>query len=138
MNIDQYLKKLNIEKKAPTLDYLNEIIASHQKTISFNNLAVFFRPGQILNLELGPLFDKVIVRGNGGYCFENNKVFYYLLKDLGFEVEAKAARVLYNNPGDVPRTHRTTIVRIGDGRYLADVGFGRDVPTSAIKIGTSE
>ena len=138
MNIDHYLNKLNLEKKSPSLEFLNQIISAHQKTISFNNLAVYFRPGQILNLDLGPLFEKVILKGEGGYCFENNKVFYYLLKELGFEVEAKAARVLYNNSGDVPRTHRTTIVRIEGERYLADVGFGRDVPPSAIKIGNSK
>lgn len=135
MNIDQYLKKINLKGKTPTLNFLNEIISAHQKTISFNNLSVFYRPGQILNLRLEALFEKVVLRGEGGYCFENNKVLFYLLKGLGFEVEAKAARVLYNNPGDVPRTHRMTIVTIEGERYLADVGFGRDVPTSAIKIG---
>lgn len=135
MNTDLYLKKLELEKKAPSLTFLNEIISAHQKRISFNNLDVLFRPGQILNLELEALFSKVILEGKGGYCFENNKVFYYLLKDLGFNVEAKAARVLYDNPGDVPRTHRTTIVTIDGKRYLADVGFGKDVPREAILIG---
>ncbi len=138
MDIDQYLKKINLKAKTPTLNFLNEIISAHQKTISFNNLSVFYRPGQILNLKLEALFEKVILQGKGGYCFENNKVLYYLLKYLGFEVEAKAARVLYNNPGDVPRTHRMTIVMIEGERYLADVGFGRDVPTRAIKIGIQQ
>lgn len=135
MNIDQYLQKINLKAKNPTLEFLNEIISAHQKTISFNNLSVFYRPGQILNLKLDALYEKVILRGEGGYCFENNKVIYYLLKELGFKVEAKAARVLYNNPGDVPRTHCMTIVTIEGERYLADVGFGRDVPTRALKIG---
>lgn len=135
MNIDLYLKKINLQSKSLSLEFLNEIISAHQKAISFNNLSVFYRPGQILDLKLEALFEKVILRGEGGYCFENNKVLFYLLKELGFEVEAKAARVLYNNPGDVPRTHRMTIVTIEGERYLADVGFGRDVPTKAIKIG---
>lgn len=135
MNADQYLEKLKLPKKSPSLAYLNEIISAHQKIISFNNLAVFFNPGQILNLELGALFEKVILKGLGGYCFENNKVFFYLLKDLGFKVEARAARVIYDNPGDVPRTHRTMIVTLDGKRYLADVGFGKDVPREAILLG---
>lgn len=134
MNIDLYLKKLNLKSNIPSLAFLNEIIFAHQREISFNNLAVFYRPGEILNLELEALFEKVILRGEGGYCFENNKVFYFLLKELGFCVEAKAARVLYNNPGDVPRTHRITIVSIEGRKYLADVGFGKDVPREAIEI----
>lgn len=135
LDIEQYLKKINVEKKTATLAYLNEIISNHQRTISFNNLAVFFGAGEILNLELEALFSKVILEGKGGYCFENNKVFYYLLKELGFQVEAKAARVIYDNSGDVPRTHRTTVVTINGERYLADVGFGKDVPGEAIPIG---
>lgn len=138
MNTELYLKKLNLPKKSPSLEYLNELIAAHQKTISFNNLSVFFRPGVILNLELEPLFEKVIVRNEGGYCFENNKVFYYLLKDLGFVVEPKAGRVILNRPGDFPRTHRISIVSFGEDRYLADVGFGKDVPRRALKIGATQ
>ena len=137
MNIDLYLKKLSVARKEPTLDYLNEIIVSHQNLISFNNFAVYFNPGVILDLELEPLFDKVIAREEGGYCFENNKVFFYLLQGLGFKVEPKMARVLYNIPRDVPRTHRTTIVTIEGKRYLTDVGFGKDVAPEAIALESS-
>lgn len=135
MNIDLYLSKLGLTVQKPSLSYLNDIIASHQKTISFNNLAVFYNPGKILNLDLDPLFEKVVVRNEGGYCFENNKTFFYLLKELGFDVEAKSARVIYDKTGDVPRTHRTTVVTIEGKRYLTDVGFGKDVPPEAIPVG---
>lgn len=138
MNIDLYLSKLGLKIHKPSLSYLNEIIASHQKTISFNNLAVFYNPGQILNLDLDPLFEKVVVRNEGGYCFENNKTFYYLLKGLGFDVEAKSARVIYDKTGDVPRTHRTTLVTMDGERFLVDVGFGKDVPPVAIPVGLNQ
>ena len=138
MNIDLYLLKLNLKKQKPSLAFLNEIIFAHQRKISFNNLAVFYNPGQILNLELEPLFDKVVLRNEGGYCFENNKVFYYLLKELGFDVQAKSARVIYDKTGDVPRTHRTTVVTIHGEKFLADVGFGKDVPPHAVQIGLKQ
>lgn len=138
MNVEKYLKVIDVELHKPSFDYLNELLRAHQKTISFNNLAVFYHPGKILNLEIDELFEKVIIRGEGGYCFENNKMFYHLLKGLGFTVEAKAARVIYDKTGDVPRTHRTTIVTIGDRRYLADVGFGKDVPPKAVPLDDAE
>lgn len=138
MNTELYLSKLNLKAQAPSLGFLNEIISAHQRLISFNNLAVFFHPGEILNLDIGPLFDKVILRQEGGYCFENNKVLFFLLQGLGFEVQPKSARVIYDKVGDVPRTHRTTIVTIDGGRYLADVGFGRDVPPHAVPIGVGQ
>lgn len=136
MNADLYLEKLNLQRKTPTLEYLNELISSHQAVISFNNIAVFLNPGKILNLELGPLFEKVIATGAGGYCHENNKVFYYLLKELGFNVEAKLARVILDRKGDLPRSHRTTIVTINEERFLADVGFGRHTPVHAVSLHT--
>lgn len=138
MNPDLYLAKLNLNKQPPTLAFLNDIISAHQRKISFNNLTVFYNPGQILNLELVPLFEKVVLRNEGGYCFENNKVFYYLLKELGFDVQAKSARVIYDKTGDVPRTHRTTVVTIQGIKYLADVGFGKDVPPHVVQIGLKQ
>ena len=138
MNIEVYLKKLNIKSQKPSLEFLNELIKAHQSAISFNNLAVFFNPGKILNLNLDELFEKVVVRGEGGYCFENNKIMYYVLLSLGFEVEPKAGRVIYDKVGDIPRTHRTNVVTVGGLRYLVDVGFGKDVPPTAIPIGQNK
>jgi len=134
MNTDLYLSRLEVGRKSPSLTYLNELITAHQRVISFNNIAVYFRPDQLLNVELEPLFEKVILRGEGGYCFENNKVFYYLLKDLGFEARATAARVLLSMNPDVPRSHRTTIVTVDGRECLADVGFGRYTPTCAVPV----
>lgn len=130
-----YLDKLGLKVQGPSLAYLNQIIRAHQKIISFNNLAVYFNPGKILDLELKKLFEKVILRGEGGYCFENNKVFFHLLQALDFSVEAKAARVIYDRTDDVPRTHRTTVVTLEGQRYLVDVGFGKDVPPQAVPFG---
>ncbi|HLT21799.1 MAG TPA: arylamine N-acetyltransferase [Bacteriovoracaceae bacterium] len=138
MKTNLYLEKLKLKPEEPSLDFLNKIIAAHQRTISFNNLAVFFRPGEILDLDIEPLVEKVVLRGEGGYCFENNKVLYYLLKNLGFKVEAKLARVIYDREGDIPRTHRTTIVTISDERFIADVGFGRDAPPFAVPFTSSK
>ena len=62
MNIDLYVQKLGLERKPPTLNFLDELIRAHQERISFNNLAVYFRPGVLLDLDLEPLFAKVVLR----------------------------------------------------------------------------
>lgn len=136
MNVDLYLSKINVQRKVPSLSFLNELILAHQKEISFNNLAVYFLPGQILNLDLEQLFEKVILRGEGGYCFENNKLFYSLLEQLGFKVRPCLARVVYNKTGDIPRTHRTTLVHVEGEDYIADVGFGAYAAPEAVSMDT--
>ncbi len=134
MNTELYLKKLNVSLRTPSLEFLNELIAAHQSLISFNNLDVYFNRGVILNLDEEALFEKVILKGKGGYCHENNKIFYLLLKELGFTVKSKLARVILDRTGDLPRTHRTTIVTLNGKDFLADVGFGRHTPPQAVAV----
>lgn len=131
---DKYLEKLGMGVEIPSLLYLNELIVNHLRTFSFNNLKVFFGDRAELPLEIDYLLNTVILEEKGGYCFELNKVFFYLLKELGFQVEAKLARVNYNRAGDFPRTHRVTIVEIDGRKYLADVGFGPYSPNQAVSL----
>ena len=37
------------------------------------------------------LFRKVVEQKRGGYCFELNKLFFLLLKELGFDCRSVAA-----------------------------------------------
>jgi N-hydroxyarylamine O-acetyltransferase len=46
------------------------------------------------------------------------------LEALGYECAAVSARILAGRTVLAPTAHRTTIVALGDRRYLCDVGFG--------------
>ena len=65
-------------------------------------------------------------RGRGGWCFEQNILFAAMLEAIGFEVTRLAARVRWNVPVDrvTPRSHMLMRVRLTEGDYIADVGFG--------------
>lgn len=133
-DIDIYLKCLSLNKEKASLIFLNDLISNHLSKFSFNNLRVFFSPGQILNLELNHLFQLCIQDKQGGYCFELNKTFFYLLNGLGFNVKATLARVHYNNQGEFPRTHRISIVDYEGVKYLCDVGFGPYCPNMPVPL----
>jgi N-hydroxyarylamine O-acetyltransferase len=47
-----------------------------------------------------------------------------MLEDLGFDVRLYLARVIYNEDIHPGLTHRITLVKLGEKRYIADVGFG--------------
>ena len=79
-----------------------------------------------MRLDLASLEDKLLHRGRGGWCFEQNVLFAHVLEAMGFEVARLAARVRWNVPADriTPRSHMLLRVRLPEGDYIADVGFG--------------
>lgn len=130
-NVGAYLGRIGLSgPKEPTREYLDELIYAHQCTVPFDDLDVSDY-ALVPSLGIAGLFDKVVVRRRGGYCFELNGLFGALLRALGFDVQACMARVIFR-PGAHPLiTHRANIVTIDNARYLADVGFGGPMPTFA-------
>ena len=130
-DLDAYLKHIGIEKTGPlTTDFLDELIYAHQHAVPFDNLDVYEK-GLVPALGIADLYDKVVVRKRGGYCFELNALFGALLKTLGFKARPCMARVLLR-PVPYPLiSHRANIVVIDGKRYLADVGFGGPQATFA-------
>jgi N-hydroxyarylamine O-acetyltransferase len=92
-------------------------------SVPFENIDIYDLR-QPIALGIPALYDKIVTRRRGGYCFELNALFMSLLTELGFTCYAVAARVL-NDKGYVPPlSHRATVVTIGGERYYCDVGFG--------------
>ena len=97
------------------------------------------------DLSAPALFDKMVRRRRGGYCFEQNSLMRYVLTELGYGVEALTGRVVWMNPAglDAPPTaltHMVLLVSIPgvDARYLVDVGFGGQTLTSPIRLEPDE
>ncbi|WP_353571964.1 arylamine N-acetyltransferase, partial [Candidatus Albibeggiatoa sp. nov. BB20] len=88
-----------------------------------------------LSLEIEDIYNKLVVKERGGYCFEHNKLFYELLKNFEFKVTPFLARVVNNQNVQTPKTHRFTVLDYEGGRYLIDVGFGYFSPIVPIKFG---
>src|SRR5690348_807964 len=92
--------------------------------VPFENLSIHL--GEPIRLAEPDLLDKVIGRRRGGFCYELNGAFAFLLSALGFEVERVAARVYGGTSLGPPFDHMALVVRAADGSgpWLADVGFG--------------
>ena len=57
-------------------------------------------------VNTGIFVSKIILNHRGGYCFELQGAFYYLLKSLGYEVKQYAGRFM-DEPGVIQmRRHR--------------------------------
>ncbi|MBQ4813658.1 arylamine N-acetyltransferase [Pseudoalteromonas luteoviolacea] len=118
----QYLADLGLTNCPLDLEFLNQLQRKHIAKYSFNSISVLLN--QPMPLDLPHLYNKLVAKQNGGYCFEHNKLVYIVLQHLGFKVKRLLAKVVYNRDIDVPRTHRATLITFEGADYLLDAGFG--------------
>lgn len=116
---------------------LNGLIRAHLEGVPFENLDVCDF-GKVPSLDEGELFEKIVKRCRGGYCFELNTLFLALLRALGFTVYPVAVRVVWNRQVLPPVSHMALVVRLSDGKYLCDVGYGGPGPKGLLRLETSE
>jgi N-hydroxyarylamine O-acetyltransferase len=120
---------------AASLETLAAIHLLHPCAIAFEALDPLLKRPVILTAAA--LEQKLLHRGRGGWCFEQNLMLGCVLQTLGFEVTGLAARVLWNRPeGEVrARTHMVLLVEgIAGGPYIADVGFGGLTLTGPLRL----
>jgi N-hydroxyarylamine O-acetyltransferase len=125
----------------PTLEALREIHRLHVAAIPFENLSPLI--GDEVPLDLPALQAKLVGGGRGGYCFEHNLLLWAALREIGFDVQGVAARVLWGAPADAPvrhRSHMALLVRLPEGPFVADVGFGGMTMSAplALKTGVAQ
>ncbi len=122
-DIASYLRRIQVtSQSAADLPFLVELHRQHVFTVPFENLDIHF--GKRISLEPADLFDKIVRRGRGGYCFELNGLFQLLLEAVGYRVHSAAARVLFGTDAIPPKSHRILVVILDGERWLVDVGFG--------------
>ena len=93
-DVEAYLERIHmylpIRNDKETLDRL---IYLHQCAIPFENLDVYYAKKEI-SQGITDLFDKIICKHRGGFCFEMNNLFYAFLKTLGFDVYPCLCKVI--------------------------------------------
>lgn len=129
IDLDAYLARIGIDREEIRTDLpsLEALHVAHLGAIPFENIDVRLRRPILLDPEA--LQAKLVKRRRGGYCFEQNSLFSAALMGLGFSVDTLEARVRPRGTTAVlGRTHMTLRVRVAEGDYLADVGFGGSGP----------
>ncbi len=101
---------------------LGVLVRAHLAHVPFENLDVQLGRPPLETVDA--IFDKVVDRGCGGWCYEVNTLFGVLLADLGYAVTRLSGDVRYGGKvADRPGNHLCLRVDL-DRPYLVDVGFG--------------
>lgn len=130
--VARYLDRVGVDPGTATLERLNALVAAHVATFAFASIGP--RLGDPLPLDEASLYDRIVVRRRGGYCFEQNGLFFAVLDELGYRPRIVLARVLHEEGSHPPLTHRISVVRIDGADYLADVGFGAQGPPRPVPL----
>lgn len=94
-------------------------------TVPYENLDIL--AGISLSLSEDALFDKLVTRRRGGYCFEINGFFAVLLRSIGYTVTEYLARYLRGETAIPMRRHRVLRVTANDGsEWIVDAGIGQE------------
>jgi N-hydroxyarylamine O-acetyltransferase len=135
-----YLTRIRYFKPIkPDAQTLHGLQLAHLRSVSFENLDIGL--GRPILLEEEALWNKIVLNGRGGFCYEVNGLFAWLLKEIGYDVTYLNARD-YHEEDDtfgIDFDHLTLLVRVPNepARWLVDVGWG-DTFTQPLDIDTTE
>jgi N-hydroxyarylamine O-acetyltransferase len=126
MDIQAYLARIQyLTPIKPDVQTLQGLHLAHMQNVPFENLDIGLKRPILLTEEA--LWNKIVLQKRGGFCYELNGLFAWLLKQIGFEVTYLNARV-FNREGElgINFDHLALLVNIPNksARWLADVGFG--------------
>lgn len=129
LDLDAYFRRIG-HSGPPSLDALHR---AHVCSIPFENIDVL--AGRPIDLSLDALFDKLVVRRRGGYCFEHVTLFSAVLRELGFRFRVMGGRVHVGSTLAIPpRTHASILVDLPEGTFFADPGFGGVGPRTPMRL----
>ena len=135
MDAGAYLERIGYRgSREPGADTLRGLHRAHMLRVPFENLDIPL--GHRIELSLPAFYDKIVRRRRGGFCYELNGLFAWLLTELGFEVALLSARVFAGGSPGPEFDHMTLRVALEE-RWLADVGFG-DSFVEPLRLGATQ
>lgn len=123
MNTTSYLKRMGIETvTAVDEDLLKKLHRQHVRSIPFENLDIAWeRP---ISLDLEAIFTKCIDERRGGFCYELNSLFCWLLQELGFRSYLISCSIMTEEGSFGPLFDHMAVIVEMEAPWLVDVGYG--------------
>ncbi|RLA11087.1 MAG: arylamine N-acetyltransferase [Gammaproteobacteria bacterium] len=122
VTVKKYLDRIGYQGSlAPNLSTLNQLHLTHMLAVPFENLDISLN--RQISLELPAILHKIVNLGRGGFCYELNYAFAWLLGELGFSVELLSAST-FDGKSLGPEFDHMLLRVEADQPVFADVGFG--------------
>lgn len=123
---------MNVEVTFETLPILLQQFA---QAIPFENLRIIDKNKSLLSKE--GLQEKILIRNEGGVCYELNTLLYYFLEECGFDVSLVSACIYDQKTNDwsaTGNTHVTILLKQNEEQYMIDAGFGANISLTPLSL----
>lgn len=131
-----FRKRIGLDQdKILRFEDLDDVLEKTARTIPFENFCIM--KGQSKSITEEHLISKILVRNEGGVCYELNPVLYLFLQENGFEVSLVRGAVFEQQSQDLSptgRTHLAIVIRDEGKSYLVDTGFGSNLPLKPVPL----
>ncbi|KAL6112818.1 nat2 [Pungitius sinensis] len=126
MNLEEYFERIGFHGSFDKADLatLKLIHKQHVMSVPFENLSIHCGEKNVMDLEA--TFNKIVRRRRGGWCLENNFLFGWVLREIGYDTTSLGSRVfnsVLNDFGPLD-SHFINKVVIDGKAYITDVSFG--------------
>jgi N-hydroxyarylamine O-acetyltransferase len=123
MDLDAYLQRIGLTGRLPaTAETLHTVHRAQAHAIPYEGLDV--QLGVRLDFDPARIFDKLVTRRRGGWCYEANGLLGWALTELGFAVQRCVAGVHRRERGDAALGNHLTLIAFLDQPWLCDLGLG--------------
>lgn len=125
LNTRAYLQRIGLKSAASVdIQTLKRLHRQHLYTVPFESLSIHL--GEPVDLDEAALYDKIVRRRRGGFCYELNGLFAALLRELGYPVTLLSAGVARLGGKFGPEFDHLLLLVELDRRWMVDVGFGEN------------
>ncbi len=123
MDPRRYLKRIGaVGDFAADTKNLQLLQRGHMLSVAFENIDIYF--GIPVEFSVESFYRKIVTRRRGGYCYELNGLFHWLLLSLGYDAFLVSCLV-HDKKGFITEfEHMAIIVDVEGNKLLVDVGFG--------------
>lgn len=123
MELSGYLQRVGYSGPVePTLACLTGIHRQHALRVPYEALDIMF--GRPMDRDVARIYDRVVNRRRGAWCYEAHELFVWALKEIGFSARLLTAGIHRREYGDAKLGNHTAVLVDLDRTYLCDLGLG--------------
>eukprot|EP00455_Lapot_gusevi_P007313 TRINITY_DN13135_c0_g1_i1.p1 TRINITY_DN13135_c0_g1~~TRINITY_DN13135_c0_g1_i1.p1 ORF type:complete len:317 (+),score=47.96 TRINITY_DN13135_c0_g1_i1:68-1018(+) len=89
LDLSRYLERIGFEGQCeqPTYENLRKLVMCQASSVPFEIVDMHRTQFVPISIELPAIYDKIVIRRRGGYCYEANGLFSWCLSQLGYHVQ---------------------------------------------------
>lgn len=123
LELKHYFKRIGYDgSPKPDYEALRTVHQLQNDAITYENLDV--QLGRPVGRKIEGIYEKIVVQGRGGWCYEQNELLGWALSEMGFPVSQHAGGVMRDDNGQASVGNHLVLIVDLDRPYLADCGFG--------------